>query len=199
MAKGKTEEGEMDGGQEIVEEGHGNKYDEGYPSDGPDKKEKVFGRRHVDWHIKIIVYPMVIGFIVLAGFVFKLIMDLTSDMGVMSQATAKNMPLMSQYMGEMSNHFGNADVTMRSIDKRMERIEKSIASLEGNMDTITKNTGLMTTAVQNMQKEISNTRSELNKTNKKVSNMTEVMGRSMGNMNRSVNRMNPFNMNNWMP
>lgn len=115
--------------------------------------------------IKLVVYPSLFAFIVLAVYGFMMIWSLTSDVRILAQSIDTNMTIIAQNMEVMSQNLTNMEGHIASIDTKMDtlpEIQQNIAQMQRSVNAMTHsvhgmqyNTHTMSRDMHQMQRPMS--------------------------------------------
>jgi len=141
-----------------------------------------------------LMYPMIIGFIILAIYGFYLIYNVTNDMSKMSKSVAEMNFTVSQMSASIFQMVTITGVQMDKIDTRMGDIHESMEGMGGNIEAMSGDISSMNTSLKQM-----------NGTLEGMYQSVYYMGQTTGQMNSNFSELNenisrPLDsMNNVMP
>jgi uncharacterized protein YoxC len=107
--------------------------------------------------IKLVVYPSLFAFIVLAVYGFMMIWSLTSDVRVLAQSIDTNMVIIARNMEVMSNNLTNMETHMASIDDKMNtlpEIQQNIAAMQHSVNVMTHSVRGMQHSTHTMSRDM---------------------------------------------
>lgn len=148
-----------------------------------------------------VMYPMMVGFIILAIYGFYLIYNVTHDMSKISKSVSEMNFTVSQMSASIFQMVTITGVQMDRIDTRMGEINQTMNSLNDGVSSMSKNISSLTTDISSMN----GTLIRLNTTLDGMYESVYYMGQTTGQMNSNFSELNqniskPLDsMNNVMP
>lgn len=120
-------------------------------------------------HIKIILYPSLIAFVVLAAYAFFLIQSLTTDVNSMSasllnmtESVSNNMDTLSattieinQSMDKMLENISSMSQSAQGISSDMDNMTQNVAALQTPMDDMNRSTQYMKLDIHGLNQSFS--------------------------------------------
>ncbi len=132
---------------------------------------------------ELIVYPSLFGFILLAGYGFFLIYNLTRDIHYLAISVDSNMTVMASNFQSVSDNMNHLTANVRAMATNMEDISDKIATLEP-----------MLTSIDSMDQ----TMDSMDRAIKSITHTTYNMRSDMADINQNVSRPMSF-LNTFMP
>ena len=132
---------------------------------------------------ELIVYPSLFGFILLAGYGFFLIYNLTRDIHYLAISVDSNMTVMASNFQAVSDNMNHLSANIRVIASNMGEINEKISTLEP-----------MLTSIDSMDQTMDSMDRAINS----ITLTTHNMRNDMANINQNVSRPMSF-VNTFMP
>lgn len=108
--------------------------------------------------IKLVVYPSLFAFTVLAAYGFYLIYNVTNDLSTLTQSVDRNMTAMTQSIAAVTENMDRVEKSLASIDGKMNNLEpirQEMAMMRHNMHIMTGSTRMMQRNMQQISRPAS--------------------------------------------
>jgi len=85
---------------------------------------------------QMVMFPLLFGFTLLAGYAFYLVVNLVQDIDTMARAVDVNMGFMSERMAQISRNLDGLTGSVRDISVNLDDLTGTVTAMNGKLDTL---------------------------------------------------------------
>ena len=160
---------------------------------------------------QIVMFPLLFGFSLLAGYAFYLVINLVQDIDTMARAVEVNLGFMSERMAQISRNLDGLTGSVRDISVNLDDLTGTVTSMNGKLETLPPmldsirdvniHIGSVDQAVRSLDSRMGTMNQTLHIMNENMARVTAATQHISGNvsgLNQSIGRPMNF-MNSIMP
>lgn len=160
---------------------------------------------------QIVMFPLLFGFSLFAGYAFYLIINLVEDIDTMARAVEVNLGFMSERMAQISRNLDGLTGSVRDISVNLDDLTGTVTSMNGKLETLPPmldsirdvniHIGSVDQAMRSLDSRMGTMNQTLHIMNEHMARVTAATQHISGNvsgLNQSIGRPMNF-MNNIMP